>query len=204
MNFEIIDNALQVMLLFICMLFCVYCTVRTQKREYLLLTGVYGCMAMGTTYYLLHLIIIGDVPQIFFVAEIAWIATYLFMLVLTLKRQEKYKKAFSLPACLLAIWFGVTSFLFSVLGTSRVLRLCYVIAAAMIFYHSLTAIFQKKVRRLDLHFLAAVSLQLLLYRISAEITDYTRFNLYFLIDFMLTGNLILLLPATIKEVRADE
>lgn len=204
MNFEIIDNALQVILLFICMMFCVYRTVRTQKREYLLLIGVYGCMAMGTMYYLLHLIIIGDVPQIFFVAEIAWIASYLFMLVLTLKRQEKYKKAFSLPACLLAIWFGVTSFLFSVLGTSRVLRLCYVIAAAMIFYHGLAAIFQKKVRRLDLHFLAAVSLQLLLYRISAEITDYTRFNLYFLIDFMLTGNLILLLPATIKEVRADE
>lgn len=144
MNFEVIDNAIQVSLLFFCMLFCVYCTVRTHKREYLLLTGVYGCMAMGTLYYLLYLIVIGTVPQIFCVSEIAWIASYLFMLVLMLKHQEQYKKIFSLPACLLAVWFGMTSFWFSVLGPSRVLMLCYAIVAALIFYHGFAAIFQKK------------------------------------------------------------
>lgn len=204
MNFEVIDNAIQVSLLFCCMLFCVYCTVRTHKREYLLLTGVYGCMAMGTLYYLLYLIVIGTVPQIFCVSEIAWIASYLFMLVLMLKHQEQYKKIFSLPACLLAVWFGMTSFWFSVLGPSRVLMLCYAIVAALIFYHGFAAIFQKKVRQLDLHLIAAVCLQFCLYRISVYMDGFTRFNLYFLVDFIITGNLFMLLPATIKEVREHE
>lgn len=71
MNFEIIDNLFQVLVLFSAMAASAVTACKRKSRDFLLLAGGYGCFMMGTLYYVLHLIITGDIPQIFYVAEIS-------------------------------------------------------------------------------------------------------------------------------------
>ena len=88
MNFEIIDNLFQVLVLFSAMAASAVTACKRKSRDFLLLAGGYGCFMMGTLYYVLHLIITGDIPQIFYVAEISWLAAYLFFLSLSLSRRS--------------------------------------------------------------------------------------------------------------------
>ena len=46
----------------------------------MILSLAYACFAMGTIYYVLYLVIIGIWPQVFYVAEISWLAAWLFYL----------------------------------------------------------------------------------------------------------------------------
>ena len=52
--------------------------------------------------------------------------------------------------------------------------------------------------------IVCVVLEVALYVSSNFIHDYTRFNLYFLIDFVLTIVNMLLLPCTVWEVTGDD
>ena len=72
MNFEIVDNIFQILVLFCVMTASAVTACKKKSRDFLLLAGSYGCFMMGTLYYVLYLIIMGKVPQIFYVAEISW------------------------------------------------------------------------------------------------------------------------------------
>ena len=50
------------------------------SRSCLILAFGYASFMMGTLYYLLHLIILGHGPQVFYVAECSWMAAYFFFL----------------------------------------------------------------------------------------------------------------------------
>ena len=71
MNFEIVDNIFQILVLFCVMTASAVTACKKKSRDFLLLAGSYGCFMMGTLYYVLYLIIMGRVPQIFYVAEIS-------------------------------------------------------------------------------------------------------------------------------------
>ena len=73
MNFEIVDNIFQILVLFCVMTASAVTACKKKSRDFLLLAGGYGCFMMGTLYYVLYLIIMGKVPQIFYVAEISWL-----------------------------------------------------------------------------------------------------------------------------------
>lgn len=91
MNFELIDNLFQVILMSGAAILSAGLAFRKKSRQLLILAFAYGTFAMGTIYWLLHLAITGMVPQIFFVAEISWGASYLFLLSLQIARTEKIK-----------------------------------------------------------------------------------------------------------------
>lgn len=92
MNFEIVDNIFQILVLFCVMIASVVTACKKKSRDFLLLAGSNGCFMMGTLYYVLYLIIMGKVPQIFYVAEISWLAAYLFFLSLSLSRRDLHGK----------------------------------------------------------------------------------------------------------------
>lgn len=62
----------------------------------------------------------------------------------------------------------------------------------------------KERRKKQCMFSVCVVLEVVLYVSSNFIHDYTRFNLYFLIDFVLTIVNMLLLPCTVWEVSRDD
>ena len=77
-NFELIDNLFQVLLLFCLALSSGIFALHHKSRSLMVLSLAYACFAMGTTYYVLYLVIIGIWPQVFYVAEISWLSAWLF------------------------------------------------------------------------------------------------------------------------------
>ena len=78
MSFEIIDNTFQVIVLAAMALLAFLLAFRRSSRSCLILAFGYASFMMGTLYYLLHLIILGHGPQVFYVAECSWMASYSF------------------------------------------------------------------------------------------------------------------------------
>ena len=159
----------------------------------------HACFSMGTLYYLLHLAIVGDVPKIFYVAEISWLAAYLCFLSLQILRAERLQfRLRPLPALGAAVTAAL-ALIFRMLGPSRLMSLAFALTLGAIAY--LSALHpDDRTRGLDVLLLACLALQLLLFIVSVFIEDYTRFNLYFAVDVALTLSLAALLPLTLREV----
>ena len=97
-SFELIDNFFQIVVLLCAAAAAGIFALWRRSRDLLILSLAYACFAMGTIYYVLYLVIIGIWPQVFYVAEISWLAAWLFYLSAQILRTEGMKCRFSLPA----------------------------------------------------------------------------------------------------------
>ena len=57
---------------------------RARRRPWFLLTCFYATFALGTLYWTLHLLLRQETPQVFYVSDLAWLASFVFLLALTL------------------------------------------------------------------------------------------------------------------------
>ena len=117
MNFELIDNSFQITILGFCTIAALFLALRYKSRSLLILALAYACFCMGTTYYILYLVIMGKVPQVFYVAEISWLAAWLFYLSVQILRIERIGYRFSWFAGSAAVLVAVVLFLFRAVCT---------------------------------------------------------------------------------------
>lgn len=156
---------------------------------------------MGTLYYVLYLIIMGKVPQIFYVAEISWLAAYLFFLSLSLSRRDLHGKLPGVVSVLGVVVIVCLVMTFQIFGTSLFFSGCFGITAGTIVLRCMEVLRREKEHHfLDGIMLSVAWLQVLLYIVSEFIKDYTRFNLYFAVDITLTLTMAYLFFALRKEV----
>lgn len=202
MSFEVIDNIFQVILLLAMTLAALLASIRRRDRRPLVLTFAYVCFAMGTLYYVLYLAIIGKVPQVFYVAEISWLASYLFFLSLQILRSERLRIRFSVTALLCALLVAAGVMAFRIFGPSLVMSGLLAVTVGVNAYLSAFRI-QEKIqnRTVDIGMLVCIILQIALYAVSELMTDYTHFNIYFAVDITLSGCLAAMLPLTLREVK---
>lgn len=201
MNFELIDNALQVTLLGLGALFSFIFALRRTSRRLLVLALAYSSFAMGTLFFVLYLAIIGTVPQIFYVSEISWLSSYLFLLSLQLFRSKDLRVRFSWIAVAGTAVVTVTALVIRIFGPSYIVSASFALIADALIYISIYRLQQPLPHHAtDAVLLLLCVLQVLLYLVSCFLNDYTRFNLYFAIDFVLTGTFTALLPVTLREV----
>lgn len=202
MNFEIIDNSFQILVMLIAMFCSAVTACRKKNWDFMFLAGGYGCFMMGTLYYVLCLIITGKVPQIFYVAEISWMAAYLFFLCLLLSRrkfQKKFPGSLSIGSAALAM---LLILLCRIFGPSRFFSFCFALIEGTIVLRCMEGIRKKDRKRyLDGIIVTVVWLQIILYLVSSFIKDYTRFSVYYAIDILLTLMMAAMLPALKKEVK---
>ena len=201
MNFELIDNCFQIAVLLCAALAAIAAALRHKDRRFLILALFFVCVSMGTLYWVLHIFIFGNVPQVFYVSEFSWLAAYLFLLSFQMVRTDRARPFFSLPALFCAVITAAVVMAFHMFGPS-----CFVSAA---FAGTMSAIVYLAVWRLrrrdggglvDCWLLLCVGLQLLLFVVSDFMRDYTRFNLYFAVDIALTLSFAALLPLALREV----
>lgn len=201
MNFELIDNGFQVAVLFCTALAAIAAALRHKDRRFLILALFFACVSMGTLYWVLHIFIFGDVPQVFYVSEFSWLAAYLFLLSFQMVRTDRERPVFSLLSLFCALLTAAVVLAFRMFGPS------YFVSAA--FAGVMSAIVYLAVWRLrrrgggglvDCWLLLCVGLQLLLFVVSVFMRDYTRFNLYFAVDITLTLSFAALLPLALREV----
>lgn len=201
MGFELIDNSFQITILGICTIIALFLALRYKSRNMLILALAYACFCMGTTYYILYLIIRGKVPQIFYVAEISWLAAWLFYLSVQILRMEKIGYCFSWLAGGIAILIAIVILTDHIFGPSFFFSAMFALTAGMNLYLSILGIRSvHPYRSMDALMAACTVLQVLLYLVSDFTRDYTCFNLYFAVDITLTLSMAALLPLTLREV----
>jgi len=200
MNFEIFDNFFQVSILLLCTVGALVFGFQQKSRAGIILAFGYGCFGLGTLFYVLHLSILGYVPQISYVAEISWLAAYLFFLSLELLRREDSSLSPAPLPVIAGLLTAAAAIAIDIFGPSPLIVGLFALTAGSIVYLVLLPGARRPFDRL---LAACVGLQLLLYFISCFMTDFTRFNLYFAADILLTLSLAALLPLTIREARHD-
>ena len=188
MSFEIIDNGIQVGLFLLFALFSLIQGLHMQKRRFLILAGTYASFSMGTLYYLLYLVIMGKVPQVFYVSEMAWMASYLFLLALCLMETRRYRGKLDVLVLGLTIVEAAMVIGWKILGPSYPFTIAFALVTACIFYYALLGYRMEK-RMLMLAMVLVIVWQLLLYIVSVFTTGYTHFNLYFAVDFLLMATM---------------
>ena len=205
-NFEIIDNIFQTMSLMTMMIVSGAAGLKHSSRKLVVLACAYGSIMLGTLFYMLHLTIIGDIPRIFYVSEISWMAGYLFFLFLVTLRHE-WKKATLQPVpAMLALGTVAASVHSEVMGNSVLMSLAFGATAGAIVYISSVRLRRARLSgtpaaAFDGMMIAVVILQILVYFVSEYITDFSTFNLYFAIDILFTISLCSLFWMIRREVR---
>ena len=198
MSFEIIDNGIQVGLFLLFALFSLIQGLHMQNRRFLILAGTYASFSMGTLYYLLYLVIMGKVPQVFYVSEMAWMASYLFLLALCLMETRRYRGKLDVLVLGLTIVEAAMVIGWKILGPSYPFTIAFALVTACIFYYALLGYRMEK-RMLMLAMVLVIVWQLLLYIVSVFTTGYTHFNLYFAVDFLLMATMCSLFLWLMKE-----
>ncbi len=201
MNFELIDNCYQVAVLFCSALAAIAAAFRRKDRRFLILALFFICVSMGTLYWVLHLFIFGDVPQVFYVSEFSWLAAYLFLLSFQMVRTDRVRPLFSLPSLACALLTAAVVLAFRMFGPSYFVSAAFAGVMSVIVYLAVWRLRRRGSGGLiDCWLLLCVGLQLLLYVVSVFMQDYTRFNLYFAVDITLTLSFAALLPLALREV----
>ena len=201
MNFELIDNCFQVAVLFCAALAAIAAAIRHKDRRFLILALFFVCVSMGTLYWVLHLFIFGDVPQVFYVSEFSWLAAYLFLLSFQMVRTDGVRPVFSLPSLLCALLTAAVILAFRMFGPSYFVSAAFAVVFSAIVYLAVCRLRRRGGGGLvDCWLLLCVGLQLLLFVVSDFMQDFTHFNLYFAIDITLTLSFTALLPLALREV----
>ena len=200
MNFELIDNCFQVAVLFCAAIAAIAAALRHKDRRFLILALFFICVSMGTLYWVLHIFIFGDVPQVFYVSEFSWLAAYLFLLSFQMVRTDWVRPLFSLLALACALLTAAVVLAFQIFGPSYVVSAAFAGVVFAIVYLAVWRLRRKGGGGLiDCWLLLCVGLQLLLYVVSGFMQDFTRFNLYFAVDITLTLSFTALLPLALRE-----
>lgn len=70
MNFEVVDNVFQTVTLLLSAAAAFVLSVMKRSRVLMMLSFGYGSFMMGTLFYVLHIVILGYNPKIFYVSEV--------------------------------------------------------------------------------------------------------------------------------------
>lgn len=211
MSFEIIDNTFQVIVLAAMALLAFILAFRRSSRSCLILAFGYASFMMGTLYYLLHLIILGHGPQVFYVAECSWMASYFFFLSLEILYWEGLRPPFSPFALAAGVVFAGVVMWVQVFGPSPLMSgaLALTFGALALTFGALAYLCfsalqkEKRLRPYEIALLFEMLLQILLFVASGFIRDYTRFSLYYAVDILLTLTLVSFLPRILQEEPHD-
>ena len=203
---EIIDNAVQLAVTLACTGVCGCLTLKRRKQAYTILTCYYGALAMGNLYWLVYDLITSYTPKIFYVSDLCWVASYLFLLMLAVETAAPEEKAFRHPAAWISpvLSAGMTVFYCQWGDCLENVIWCGLMGATGWFAirGCIWASRQKAFRRRDFHLavLLIVAVEYALWTASCFWVSDTLSNPYFWFDFLLTASAALLLPATERAV----
>ena len=204
---ELIDNLIQFICVFVCGCYACFRTVTVRNYKWLLIMLFYVSFGMGLAYWVLYLVLFGSSPQVFFVSELSWTASYIFLairLVNDMPKDERKAKSkiffWILPAFsfIMCVFFCIKgSYLENILmGTA--LAVCGFYAVKGIYFA------KRKGQTGRLWIFAAVlffyAAEYLLWISSFIWTDDTFINPYLLTDtFILNPAIIMLVFAQRRE-----
>lgn len=199
---EIIDNSVQFAATLTCCAVSGALYLRRRSMERFLLMCFYGCFALGLLYWTLYLVLFGVTPDAFYVSEIVWISSCIFLGLLQYTVAGAAGRVRHWRAEWLAPLSGAVMLAFyCIFGSdipAAILRCCLMTILA---WGAIRGLASGAHRRFHAAVLCFVGVEYALWASSVNWLGDTLANPYFWIDFLLTGVLVSLLPASEKVVR---
>ena len=207
---ELIDNVSQLAVTFAAGVGAGMSFYKARSQPYFLLTCFFGTFTLGSLHWILYMLLFNSTPQVFYVSELAWIASFVFLLTLDFTLSTPGERRFHHPAAWLAPVIGVPLMIFymthgEILGN---LLMCGItmVAAWLSIRGMIFARRQNDVRRNRQFFhiavLSIIVIEYGLWTASCFWVSDTLTNPYFWFDFLLSASLFIVLPATRKAVEA--
>ena len=91
------ENLLEIIVVGILFVLSMNRALRKQRKGWILLTLVYASFLLGDLYWTLYLFFYGKTPAVFYVSELSWCATYMFMLLLLAHYQTDAERSLRSP-----------------------------------------------------------------------------------------------------------
>ncbi|MGI6752611.1 MAG: hypothetical protein ACOX4U_08425 [Anaerovoracaceae bacterium] len=205
---ELFDNILQLVAALLATVGAGLMFYKYHLQAYLLLTCFFATFMLGSLYWTLHYLLFCYTPQIFYVSELAWVASHIFLLTLacTLASPEERKfKHFAIwlaPVfCIsqLILYLSHADVLFNTMVSALALAIMWYALRGLLYARQQTGK-QRERQYFHLALLAIIILEHGLWTSSCFWLSDSLTNPYFWIDFLLTMALVLFLPATRKAV----
>jgi hypothetical protein len=203
---EIIDNSVQLTMMFICTVLSAFLAAKHKKQSYVILACYYGTLVMGLLYWLSYDILTSYTPKIFYVSDLSWVGSYLFLLMLVTETSGRDEKAFRHPAAWISPVVSTVMTIFYCHWGDYIENIvwCGIMGTAGWFSIRglIWAVRQKNTARRNFHLsvLLLITVEYCLWTASCFWVSDSLSNPYFWFDFSLTACATLLLPVTKKAV----
>lgn len=205
---ELFDNIFQLLASLLATVGAGIMFYKYKQQAYLLLTCFFATFMLGSLYWTLHYLLFSYTPQIFYVSELAWIASHMFLLTLVHTLAGEDEKKFRHPSlwlvpvfCLsqLILYLFHADILMNILTSALVTAIMWYALRGFLYARRQTGKARDR-QYFHLTLLAIIVLEHGLWTSSCFWMGETLANPYFWFDFLLTIALILLLPAGRKVV----
>lgn len=205
---EFLDNTSQFLITLLAGVGAGISFYKSRKQAYFLLACHFGAFSLGTLYWALHVLLFRYTPQIFYVSELGWIASSLFLLTLEYTLSTPDERRFKHPAVWLVPIICVPQLILYLTHGDILFNLlmCGMTMAAA--WYSVRGLFyarRQSGRPRDMQYfhiavLCVCAVEFCLWTVSCFWGGDTLANPYFWVDFLLSASLFALLPATRKAV----
>ncbi|MCK9218359.1 MAG: histidine kinase [Firmicutes bacterium] len=207
---ELLDNFSQLLITLLATIGAGILFYKRRVQAYLLLTCFFGTFMLGTLYWTLHFYLFNYTPQVFYVSELAWIASSMFLLTLEYTLSTPDEKKFRHPAVWLVPIFCIPQLILYLLHGDILFNLLICGLTMAVAWHSTRGLIyarrqsgeQRAMQYFHIVVLLIIILEYCLWTSSCFWISDTYTNPYFWFDFLLSVSLFALLPATKKAVGA--
>ena len=181
---------------------------RSRRQPWFLLACVYGTFSLGMLYWTLHLLLRQATPEIFYVSDLAWIASFVFLLALAFTLPTAEERRFRTRRCWLAAAVCLPQFLLYVTHGDILSNILMCGLTMLLAWRAVRGLVwagasgQARLFRFHQAVLAFTALEYALWTSSCFWMGGTLANPYFWFDFLLSLVLALFLPALRKAVEA--
>jgi uncharacterized membrane protein (UPF0136 family) len=205
---ELIDNLSQFLLTLLATIGAGISFYKNRSQVNLLLTCFFASFMLGTLYWTLHYLLFDYTPQIFYVSELAWLASHLFLLTLAHSLASPDERDFRHPLvylvplfCLpqLILYLSYGDILFNILICGLAMAVMWYAVRGFLYAREQTGK-SRDMQYFHLALIIIIFLEFSLWTASCFWVSDSYTNPYFWIDFLLTLALINLLPATRRAV----
>ena len=207
---ELVDNTSQFLVTLLAGISTGILFYKSRKQAYFLLACFFGTFTLGTLYWALHVLLFNHTPQIFYVSELGWIASSMFLLTLEHTLSTPDERRFKHPAVWLVLIICVPQLILYLTHGDILFNLLICGLTMVAAWYSVRGLLYARrqsgkprdMQYFHIAVLCIITLEYCLWTASCFWVSDTLTNPYFWFDFLLTAALFALLPATRKAVEA--
>ncbi len=166
------------------------------------MVGFYGCFALGALYWTLYLFLFSQTPQVFYVSEVGWISSVLFLLILQDKLALADGKGRSTRAAWLTPAVGVPLMVFFCTYGDILSNLIWCGLIMLVSFRAICGLSQKRARAFHAAALCFAVAEYALWTAGCFFESDSLRSPCFYLDLLLTGTVLALFPATRRAVEA--